>query len=301
MGVRIPNPRGHAKAWESISPTPGATPKRGSPYPQLEGPHRSLGVRIPNSRGHAKAWESVSPTRGATPKHGSQYPQLEGPRKSVKVGIPNLWCGTLQLGIGTPTLLCSPSSLGYRLPRFGVAPQVGDTDSHASVAARVGDTDSHAWAWKERRQYRRSPMKEVGAALGPGFCSECRIFTSQQTTFVSRPVLLIFRWKALRNKQHLYSATLCQFGAQKHGWFDEKEAYTKKKGGRHWRHVPNPLSLKNPSPSPTRGGTLQRGSQKKKESGRQTCLVPMHRGPHKSKRSLCAFLNSPEKSEHFGY
>ena len=30
----------------------------------------------------------------------------------------------------------------------------------------------------------RSPLKELGAALGPGFCSECRIFIAQQTTIV---------------------------------------------------------------------------------------------------------------------
>ena len=71
------------KAWESVSPTRGAAPKRGSPYPQLKGPCQSAGVRIPNSRGHAKVWESVSPTRGATQKRGSPYPQLEGPRQSV--------------------------------------------------------------------------------------------------------------------------------------------------------------------------------------------------------------------------
>ena len=29
---RIPNSRGHTEAWESVSPTQGATPKRGSPY-----------------------------------------------------------------------------------------------------------------------------------------------------------------------------------------------------------------------------------------------------------------------------
>ena len=29
VGVRIPNSRGHAKAWESVSPTQGATPKGG--------------------------------------------------------------------------------------------------------------------------------------------------------------------------------------------------------------------------------------------------------------------------------
>ena len=97
--ICIPNSRGHTEAWESVSPTRGATPKRGGPHPQLEGPHGSVGVRIPNSRGHAKAWE----------------------RETRK---------------------------------------------------------------KERTQYRCSPLKEFGAALGPGVCSECRIFTSQQTTFV---------------------------------------------------------------------------------------------------------------------
>ena len=39
----------------------------------------------------------------------------------------------LELGIWTPTLWRGPSSWGYGLPRFGVAPQVGDTDSHALV------------------------------------------------------------------------------------------------------------------------------------------------------------------------
>ena len=38
------------------SPSQGATPKRGSPYPQLEGPHNFVDSRvpIPNSRGHKK-------------------------------------------------------------------------------------------------------------------------------------------------------------------------------------------------------------------------------------------------------
>ena len=61
-----PNSRGHTEVWESVSPTQGATPKCGSLYPQLKGPHQSVGVCIPNSRGHTKVWESVSPTRGAS-------------------------------------------------------------------------------------------------------------------------------------------------------------------------------------------------------------------------------------------
>ena len=89
MGVHIPNSRGHNKVWESVSPTQGATPKCGSPYPQLKGPNRSVGVPIPNSRGHTEAWESLSPTQGATPKRGSPYPQLKGPHQSVGVRIPN--------------------------------------------------------------------------------------------------------------------------------------------------------------------------------------------------------------------
>ena len=97
----------HALAW----PNRGATPKRGSPYPQLEGPRQSVGVRIPHSRGHPKA-----------------YPPLEG-RDTDSHAL--VW--PLELGIQTPTLWCGPSSWGYRLPHFGVAPQVGDTDSHALV------------------------------------------------------------------------------------------------------------------------------------------------------------------------
>ena len=82
------------------------------PCPQLEGPRQSVGVCIPNSRGHAKAWESVSPTRGATPNRGKENKK------------------------------------------------------------------------DERKNAVHSLQKEFGTALGPGFCSEGRIFTSQQTTFV---------------------------------------------------------------------------------------------------------------------
>ena len=84
MGVHITNSSGHTEAWESISPTRGATLKCGSPYPQLEGPHRSVGVHIPNSRGHTEVWESISPTRGATQLCGfmNPYSQLKGPQKN---------------------------------------------------------------------------------------------------------------------------------------------------------------------------------------------------------------------------
>ena len=67
-GVRISKSRGHTKAWKSLYPTQGATPKRASLYPQLKRPHQRVGVRIPNSRGHTKGWELVSPTQGSTPK-----------------------------------------------------------------------------------------------------------------------------------------------------------------------------------------------------------------------------------------
>ena len=52
MGVCIPHSKCHTRGWDSVSPTGGATPKRGSLYPTLEGPHHSVGVLIPNSRAH---------------------------------------------------------------------------------------------------------------------------------------------------------------------------------------------------------------------------------------------------------
>ena len=80
MGVHTPKSRGHTEAWDSVFPPQRATPKRWSPRPQLEGPHRSTGVHILNSKGHTQVWESISLTRKATPKRGSPYPQLEGPQ-----------------------------------------------------------------------------------------------------------------------------------------------------------------------------------------------------------------------------
>ena len=77
LGVYRPNSTGHAKAWESITPTPGATPNRGIPWLQLEGPCRRIGVHHPYSRGHIEAWKSITPTRGTTPRRGSSCSQLE--------------------------------------------------------------------------------------------------------------------------------------------------------------------------------------------------------------------------------
>ena len=54
VSYHIPNSRGHTKAWESISPTQGTILKRGSPYPQLKGPHRSVGVEI-SSKSHPRS------------------------------------------------------------------------------------------------------------------------------------------------------------------------------------------------------------------------------------------------------
>ena len=75
-----PHSQGHAEGWVSITPTPEAKPKRGSPSPksrghgkawesitatwgpQPEGPHRSMGVHHPNGKGHAEGRVSITPT-----------------------------------------------------------------------------------------------------------------------------------------------------------------------------------------------------------------------------------------------
>ena len=48
VGVRIPNSRGHTKAWVSVSPTRGAMPNHGSPYAKLGGARQGVGVHIPS-------------------------------------------------------------------------------------------------------------------------------------------------------------------------------------------------------------------------------------------------------------
>ena len=70
---------------KSTSLTPWATPKRGSPYPQLQRPRQSVGVHIPKSRGDNKAWGSAYATKGAMAKCASPYPQwsLKGERRMV--------------------------------------------------------------------------------------------------------------------------------------------------------------------------------------------------------------------------
>ena len=78
MAIRIPDSICNTEAWESLFPILGGTPKSGSAYPQLQGPHQSVGIRIPNTmcyteawdpqlEGHTKAWESPSPTPYSVP------------------------------------------------------------------------------------------------------------------------------------------------------------------------------------------------------------------------------------------
>ena len=58
--MRVHNPN-HRKAWES-------TRKNASPYPELEGPHKSMGVHIPDVEGHMEAGGgSISPHKGLVP------------------------------------------------------------------------------------------------------------------------------------------------------------------------------------------------------------------------------------------
>ena len=86
-GVCISYSKGHAKAWEYVSPTQEATPQPVSPYPQLKRtpgsvrhtqlkrPRKSIGVGIPMC--HTKTRESVLPTQKATLNRRSPYAVIE--------------------------------------------------------------------------------------------------------------------------------------------------------------------------------------------------------------------------------
>ena len=62
------------KAWESLSPTRGAMPRRGVRHTPPEGPRQSVGVCVTNSR---------------APRRRSAYPQVQGPWQGVGVHFPN--------------------------------------------------------------------------------------------------------------------------------------------------------------------------------------------------------------------
>ena len=85
LGLHHPYSRGHAKAWESITPTPGAS--------------GNLGVHHPKSRRYAEAWESNTPSRGARQNCGCPSPHIEGLQQTVGVV---LW-GSLESQQGIPS------------------------------------------------------------------------------------------------------------------------------------------------------------------------------------------------------
>ena len=132
----------------SISPTRGPTRKRGSPYPQIEGPHESMAVHRPNSRGYMEAWESVSPIQRDT---GSEipYPQLEGPSQSMGVHIPNLrghpeaW-GIPPHGQGHSTNRNTRPSQAWQTR---VPLQACHLPVHSMTATRIPNSRGHTEAW----------------------------------------------------------------------------------------------------------------------------------------------------------
>ena len=73
-------------------PTQGATLKKGSVSPQLNGPYQSVGVHQPNVKSHTVEWESMTPKSKATPKggspslkFGSPSPEFKKPHQRVEV------------------------------------------------------------------------------------------------------------------------------------------------------------------------------------------------------------------------
>ena len=69
-----PKSEDNIEAWDTQFPTRRATPKRGSLYPHLDGPHQSVRVHFRKSRANNEEWESVSPTQGSGGKRGGWYP-----------------------------------------------------------------------------------------------------------------------------------------------------------------------------------------------------------------------------------
>ena len=135
-----------------MSPTQGATTKRGTALPQLKRPCQSVGVRVSNSGGHAKTWDSVSPTQGATSKH-SMCPRPKGRHQSTQDPVPissghaKAWesvsrtqGATAKRGNPCPELKGAMKQRGFLYPQQEVPGQ--------SVALHIPNSLGRAKAWE---------------------------------------------------------------------------------------------------------------------------------------------------------
>ena len=171
MGVYNPKSKGHAKAWQPVTPAQGATEKRGSPQPQLKRPnkdlgirhrtqratpkhgstspppkrtHKSVGVCHPNSRSQAKAWESFTTTKGATQKCGSPLPDLEKTTPKRESSSAQIRGPQQSVGVS------HPNSRGHA--KVGSTPKCGSPSPqlrgpHKSVGVCQPNSRGHAKAW----------------------------------------------------------------------------------------------------------------------------------------------------------
>ena len=166
--VLDPNSRGHAKTWKSLTSTQEATPKLGTPSPQLEAPSQSLGVHQPNSRGHAKAWESILPhsrkhaeewesitltqgaatsrgspsTRDATEKRGSPSPKSRRHTKALESITPAVEA-TPKGGTPSPHVIPSPGAT----PKQEIWPPHLERERH-SLADHDPNGRGHRTVWE---------------------------------------------------------------------------------------------------------------------------------------------------------
>ena len=162
-----------------MSGTAPSAKQRGAQHPKPNGASSSYlpastlkAPKGPNARNH----KSLTPTQGAMQQSvdcESLTPTQGASQQSVDYESLTPTQGAKQQSVD-----CVPVT-----PTQGATQQSEDCESltptQGATQQSVGKRNK-----KERKNAVRSPQKELGAALGLGFCSECRIFTSQQTTFV---------------------------------------------------------------------------------------------------------------------
>ena len=174
VGVCIPNSRGHTKAWgtnprlkgphrsvalpipdardhtqprESVSPTPGAAPKRRSPYRQVKVSHGSVRVGIRcSSKGRPKVWDlGIATQQRAALKHGSRYPDLKGWAKEWKFVSLTQWT-TPKHGIPFAQL-----KEAHRSVAVGILYSRGRIEVWESLSATKGTTPKHDNLYPQRK------------------------------------------------------------------------------------------------------------------------------------------------------
>ena len=189
-------------------------------------PKRGLRVSNPNSRGHAtkRGLRVPNPnSRGPATKRGLRVPNPNSrghtTERGLRVPNPNSRGHATKRGLRVP----NPNSRGHATKR-GLRVPIPNARGHATKRGlRVPNPNSRGHATKRGKE-KQERKKERTTAFAPESIWRCTwagvLLRMQELHFTTNDICIAarlahLRWKAPRNKRHLYSTSSCDIWRSK--------------------------------------------------------------------------------------